>query len=71
MQEIDDEIVKVLKRIKYIELNYQKEREAKQKEQQARLARQPNRPEFNTSAVNASTPIRNTNIPTHTGANQQ
>ena len=68
---VDEEIVEVLKIIQSIELNYQKERETKQKEQQARLARQPNRPEFNTSAVNTSTPIRNTNMPTQTGANQQ
>ena len=63
--------MEVLKIIQSNELNYQKERETKQKEQQARLARQPNRPEFNTSAVNASTPMRNTNMPTQTGANQQ
>ena len=71
MQEIDDELVSVLRKIENIEANYQKEKEAKQKEQQARLARQPNRPEFNTSAVSTSTAIRNTNIPTHTGTNQQ
>ena len=40
------------------------------KEQQARLARQTYRPEFNTSTVNASTPIKNSNIPTQTGTNQ-
>ena len=71
IHEVDKEIVEVLKIIQSIELNYQKERETKQKEQQIRLARQPNRPEFNTSAVNTSTPIRNTNMPTQTGANQQ
>ena len=71
IHEVDEEIVEVLKIIQSIKLNYQKERETKQKEQQARLARQPNRPEFNTFAVNTSTPIRNTNMPTQTGTNQQ
>ena len=70
MKEINDELVPVLRKIENIETNYQKEKEAKQKEQ-ARLTRQPNRPELNTSAVSTSTPIRNTNIPAHTGTNQQ
>ena len=71
MKEVDDKLVLVLRRVETIEGNYQREKEAKQKEQQATLARQPNRPEFNTSIVSTSTPIRNTNTTTCTVTNQQ
>ena len=60
----------MLETARNIELNYEKEKEARNKEQQVRLARQTNRPEFNTSTVNASTPIKNTNTAPQTGTNQ-
>ena len=52
------------------EVNYEKEKaEAKCKEQQVRLARQTNKPDFNPLTVNSSTPIRNGNIGSQTRAN--
>ena len=63
-------MTEMLETARNIELNYEKEKEARNKEQQVRLARQTNRPEFNTSTVNASTPIKNTNTAPQTGTNQ-
>ena len=51
-------------------LNYEKEKaEAKSKEQQERLARQTNKPDFNPLMVNSSTPIRNSDTGPQTEAN--
>ena len=70
LDEEEEEMTKMLETARNIELNYEKEKEARNKEQQARLARQTNWPEFNTSTVNASTPIKNTNTAPQTGTNQ-
>ena len=64
-----DKILREVDAAREIELNYKKEKEAKNKEQQARLARQTNRPDLNASTVNASTPIRNTNTASQTSTN--
>ena len=40
LDEVDDELTKMLQTARNIELNYEKEKEARNKEQQARLARQ-------------------------------
>ena len=51
--------------------NYEKEKEeARNKEQQVRLARQTNRADFNFLTMNSSTPIRNTNTVSQTRTNQ-
>ena len=70
LQEVDEELSEMLEIVRNIELSYEREKEASKKEQQARLARQINRPEFNTSTVNAGTPIKNTNTAPQTGTNQ-
>ena len=57
----DKEAVEMLTAVRESELNYEKEREAKNKKQAARLARQTNGPDFDFLTVNSSTPIRNTN----------
>ena len=59
---MDKEVVEMIAAVRESELNYEKEKaEAKNKEQQVRLARQTNRPDFNFLMVSSSTPIRNTN----------
>ena len=60
----------MIRAVRISELNYENEKaEAKDKEQQVRLARQTNRPDFNFLMVNSSTPIRNTNTAAHTRTN--
>ena len=67
LHEVDKEVTEMLITARDIELNYEKEKEAKNKEQQAGMARQTNRLDFNASTVNASTPIKNNNTALQTG----
>ena len=53
------------------EQNYETEKEARNKEQQVRLARQTNRSDFNFLTMNSSTQIRNNNTVSQTRTNQQ
>ena len=70
LEEVDKEVVEMIAAVRESELNYEKEKaEAKNKEQQVRLARQTNRPDFNFLMVSSSTPIRNTNTAPQTRTN--
>ena len=71
LEAVDKGAVKMLTAVRESELNYKKEREAKNKEQVVRLARQTNRKNFNFLTVNSSTPIRNTAPQTRTNHHQQ
>ena len=71
LQEVDEELEEILETIKDIKLSYKREKKANKREQRTRLTRQITRPEFNTSTVNASTPIKNINTALQTGTNQQ
>ena len=69
LDEVDREVVEIVTAVRKSELNYKKEKaEARNREQQVRLARQTNRSDF--LALNSSTPIRNTNTAPQMGANQ-
>ena len=70
LEEVDEEVVEMIAAVRESNLHYKKEKaEAKNKEQQVRLARQTNRPDFNFLMVNSSTPIRNTNTASQTRTN--
>ena len=70
LEEVDEEVVEMIAAVRESDLNYKKEKaEAKNKEQQVRLTRQTNRPDFNFLMVNSSTPIRNTNTAPQTRTN--
>ena len=70
LETVDREVVEMITAVRESELNYEKEKaEAKSKEQQMRLARQTNKPDFNPLMVNSSTPIRNSNIGPQTRTN--
>ena len=63
LETVDREVVEMITAVRESKLSYEKEKaEAKSKEQQVRLARQTNKPDFNPLTVNSSTPIRNSNI---------
>ena len=71
LEAVEKEVVKMLAAVRESELNYEKEKEeARNKEQQVRLARQTNRSDFNFLTMNSSTPIRNTNTGPQTRTNQ-
>ena len=62
----------MIRAVRESEQNYEKEKEeARNKEQQVRLARQANRSDFNFLTMNSSTPIRNNNMISQTRTNQQ
>ena len=70
LEAVDREVVEMITAVRESKLNYKKEKaEAKSKEQQVRLARQTNKPDFNFLTVNSSTPIRNTNTGPQTRTN--
>ena len=71
LEAVDKEVVEMITAVRESELNYKKEKEeARNKEQQVRLARQTNRSDFNFLIMNSSTPIRNTNTAQQTRTNQ-
>ena len=71
LEAVDKEVVEMLTAVRESELNYEKEKEeARNKEQQVRLARQTNRSDFNSLTMNSSTAIRNTNTAPQTRTNQ-
>ena len=71
LEAVDKEVVEMLTAVRESRLNYEKEKaEARNKEQQVRLARQTNRSDFNFLTMNSSTPIRNTNTAPQTRTNQ-
>ena len=62
LEAVDREVVEMITAVIESEQNYEKEKEeARNKEQQVRLARQTNRSDFNFLTMNSSTPIRNNN----------
>ena len=69
---LDKEVVEMIRAVRESEQNYEKEKEeARNKEQQVRLARQTNRSDFNFLTMNSSTPTRNNNMISQTSTNQQ
>ena len=68
---VDIEATEMIKAVRESEENYEREQEeARNKEQQIRLSRQPNRSDFNFLTMNSSIPIRNNNTAPHTRTNQ-
>ena len=71
LEAVDREVVEMITPVRESEQNYEKEKEARYKEQHVRLARQTNRSDFNFLKMNSSTPIRNNNMISQTRTNQQ
>ena len=70
LEAVDREVVEMITAVRESKQNYEKEKEARNKEQQVRLARQTNRSDFNFLTMNSSTPIRNNNTVSQTRTNQ-
>ena len=62
LEAVDTEVVEMIKAVRESKENYEREEEeAKNRDQQLRLTRQTNRPDFNFLTMINSTPIRNGN----------
>ena len=71
LEAVDVEAMEMIKAVRESgEHNEREQEEARNKEQQMRLSRQPNRSDFNFLTMNSSTPIKNNNTTPHTRTNQ-
>ena len=72
LEAVHKEVCEMIAAVRESEMNYEKEKEeARNKEQQVRMARQTNRSDFNFLTMNSSTHIRNNNTVPQTRTNQQ
>ena len=71
LEAVDVEATEMIKAVRESGEHYEREQEeARNKEQQMRLSRQPNRSDFNFLTMNSSTSIKNNNTAPHTRTNQ-